>query len=127
MKVWVNFLDFYEKMCIKKLYKKECVRDDWRGVGPSRTLFVQPAECYGVGNDWVIFVQSFGRFCLARGGHHGSHFNNLNRSMCVTRRTLYAYKKSCQSDIDSYLIRFIYFSIINYNTIHLLYITDLII
>ena len=55
---------------------------------------VRPAESIGVENYWLIFVQSIGRFCLARGGHHGSHFNNLNRLMCVTRRTLCTHKKS---------------------------------
>ncbi|XP_028068387.1 uncharacterized membrane protein C776.05-like isoform X2 [Camellia sinensis] len=62
--------------------------------------------CIGVGNYWLIFVQSIGRFCLARGGHHGSHFNNLNRSMCVTRRTLCTY---CVFYVTFVPLRWIYY------------------
>ena len=67
------------------------IREEW---APAIQPDVQQADSIGVGNYWLIFVQSIGRFCLARGGHHASHFNNLNRSICVTRRKLCSYKKS---------------------------------
>ena len=60
MDVWVNFLTFYGKMYIKKLYKEVCRRRLER-VGHSRTTCTSEM---GVGNYWLLFGHCIRRFCF---------------------------------------------------------------
>ena len=94
MVIWDNFLTFYEKICIKILYKitkllyypyiykylltvmvSSCLR--WA----ARTRL--PTVLFGL--DGVVWLV---------GGYYVSRFDNRNRSMCRTRRVLYESKKS---------------------------------